>query len=38
MVFFMSDDTNFISKVLYMILIILICIILSIYLAKCILG
>ena len=38
MVFFMSDDTNFISKILYTILIILICIILSVYLAKSILG
>lgn len=38
MIFVMEDDTNFISKVLYTILIILICVILGIYAAKCIIG
>lgn len=33
-----NGDTNFISKVLYLILIVIICIILGIYLAKSILG
>ena len=33
MIFVMEDDTNFISKVLYTILIILICVILGIYVA-----
>ena len=38
MIFVMEDDTNFISKILYTILIILICVILGIYVAKCIIG
>ena len=38
MIFVMEDDTNFISKVLYTILIILICVILCIYVANCIIG
>ena len=38
MIFVMEYDTNFISKVLYTILIILICVILGIYVAKCIIG
>ena len=38
MIFVMEDDTNFISKVLYTILIILIYVILGIYVAKCIIG
>lgn len=33
-----NGDTNFISKVLYLILIVIICIILGIYLAKSMLG
>lgn len=33
-----NGDTNFISKVLYLILIVIICIILGIYLAKSILS
>ncbi len=34
----MNDDTNFISRILYAILIILICIILGVYLAKKLIG
>ena len=34
----MDEDTNEISKILYTILIILICVILGIYVAKCIIG
>ena len=38
MIFVMEDDTNFISKVLYTILIILICIVLGVYLGKMIIS
>ena len=34
----MNDDTNLISRILYAILIILICIILGVYLAKKLIG
>ncbi len=33
-----NGDTNFISKVLYLILFVIICIVLGIFLGKCILG
>lgn len=34
----MDEETNFISKILYTILIILICIVLGVYLGKTLLG